>query len=1092
MSDQQQHASQSIKLKPIINYPREAQAGQTYLMSIDVQLASADAPWPYPDEEYPISFILNMQPYFRYEALNGEDRAGVVLHRFGGTYGPAHYLLTASKQPVSPGHISITFINRWGLPITYLELECEVRRGMTPYAQREETLERKESVAVIEERAEYPIKSAAREGRPNFDRIQAQLEQTGWVVQVFSDIDLSRHRGIAVAHLPNLPDDYLLFVDRQLAGIINVSAIGESLAGVEEEVPLKPLEGLLESWLKIPAKHTNYRMLPFVYRSTGVETRFTNDLEPEPRSRSVFTFHRPETLALWLEQGPPDVPVERNNLLRSRLRRMPPLSRVDLRECQYEAITNLERSFAENHSRALIQMATGSGKTYMAVSSIYRLIKFGNARRVLFLVDRTILAQQALQQFQQYVAPDTGRKFTELYNVQHLQNNRFDPASRVCITTIQRLYSLLTGQISNQEEEIFEEENHNQEQEPRVVSYHPTSPVEHFDIIFVDECHRSIYSEWRPVLEYFDAFLVGLTSTPDNRTFAFFSRNLVYAYNSAQAVADGINVDYDIYHIRTRITEHGSSIERDNMLYSRNKETRIRTYEQLSDDLVYEGRHLDLEIVSIDQIRTVITAYKDALFTELFPGRKEVPKTIIFAKNDSHADDIVQIVCEVFGKSNDFAQKITHRVTKMNPTEVIRRFRTDYNPRILVAVNMLLGLDIKPVEVLVFLRPVQSRALYEQMIGLGCHSILDEELRLVTPDAGSKTHFIVIDAVGVTDNLKTDNLPLERKRSLSLNDLMQEVANGNYEDDLLTSLAGRLGRLVKRVTPDNYEALTNLTGGTLQDLANGLLNAVSYDQQFARACELTGQDDPPISKIEEAALQLAKNATLPFALPELRDLILLLQRREKQIIDDVSLDVVISQGFDEERAHQEIANFRALMEQNKDQIALFELALKRPIDIFQNESQTTARAIQIPNLGLNRGDINRIWRAYQKLERSRVRGTETRRLLIDIISLIRYTTQREIDNNAILEPFSDTVNRRFATWLDQQQRTREQPFTSEQIRWRELIRDRIAADLHFTEQDFDLAPFISYGGRFAVHSLFGSDLPTILQELNEVLVQELP
>jgi type I restriction enzyme R subunit len=924
-------------------------------------------------------------------------------------------------------------------------------------------------------------------------KIDEKLKQAGWIIQNLDQLNVSAGQGIAVREFPLSMGraDYLLVVDGEAVGVVEAKKAGTTLSGIKEQSALyqgaQPLRPTPIRFLRTP--------LPFSYETTDVETYFTNDLETEALSRKVFHFHQPATMAKWLEKAPVRVFNEQNDLLRSLLRRMPSLPRADLRPCQYDAITNLERSFTENRSRALIQMATGSGKTYMAVSSIYRLIKHARARRVLFLVDRTNLARQTYNQFQQFLTPDSARKFTELYNVQRLQDNHIDGTPEVCITTIQRLYSILTSQPLDQEAEevsLFEKENdEEQEKQTRLVSYNPALPVEYFDVIFIDECHRSIYSEWRPALEYFDAFLVGLTATPENRAFAFFKRNLVYEYSQAQSVADSVNVDYDVYRLKTKITEQGSKVERGNVLPYRNKQTRERIYETLGDDLIYEGRHLDRDVMTPDQIRTVIRAYKDVLFTELFPGRSEVPKTLIFAKNDYHAEDIVGIVREEFGKGNDFAQKITYR-SGGKPEELINQFSHRYNPRIAVSVDMIsTGTDVKPLEVLLFMRPIKSRTLYEQMRGRGCRTIQDDEFNLITPSSGSKTRYILFDAIGVTEGLKSDNPPLERRPSVSTEDLMKQVANGNYGDATMLTLAGRLGRLVKYVTPDDYETLEKLTNGTLQELAEGLLTSLDYDAQLARAQQISGQEDPAASILEEAALQLAQEATQAFKSQELRDLILQLQRRENQAIDDISLDIVTNQGFNEEQARQDIVSFRARMEENKEKIDLFDLALSRPIGTSLTESiQSVARAIEIPTIGLNRNGIDRTWRAYQKLEAARVRGAGTRRLMTDIIALIRYTMQRETDESVILEPFQNTVNRRFAQWIAEQERLRQQAFSAEQHWWLDRIRDRIATDLQCEERDLDGGSGFDKGGRLGAANAFGSEqeLKAILRELNERLV----
>jgi type I restriction enzyme R subunit len=351
---------------------------------------------------------------------------------------------------------------------------------------------------------------------------------------------------------------------------------------------------------------------------------------------------------------------------------MPPLIVEGLRECQIHATRNLEQSFAEARPRALIQMATGSGKTFTAVSFVYRLIKHAGARRVLFLVDRNNLGRQTRTEFQQYVTPDDGRKFTEIYNIQHLSSNVLDPVSKVCISTIQRVYSMLKGEHELdpelEEQSLFDVSPAGT---PMEVSYNPQIPIETFDFIITDECHRSIYNLWRQVLEYFDAFLVGLTATPSKQTFGFFNQNLVMEYSHERAVADGVNVGYDVYRIDTDITKHGGKVEAGLYVDKRNKQTRALRWEQLDTDLEYQPTELDRDIVAKDQIRTVVRTFRDRLFTEIFPDRSEVPKTLIFAKDDSHAEDIVEIVREEFGQGNDFCKKITYKTEK--PEDLVER-----------------------------------------------------------------------------------------------------------------------------------------------------------------------------------------------------------------------------------------------------------------------------------------------------------------------------------------------------------------------------------------------------------------------------------
>ena len=543
MSIKEHNDLQSIKLKPIISYPREAQVGKSYLMSIDVELATSETPWPYPEEEYAISFILETRPFFSYEPLGGHEPS-IVLHRFGGTYGPAEYLLTAAREEVPKGTIGITFVNGWGIPIANMELECEVKQEVELDLQRELTITRKNRSllpqAASREEERQPalaskietVSAAERIVREAREHIETQLREAGWLLEDYASLNASSGQSVAVRNFIGLPDDYLLIVNGEQAGVIKVRRTGEPLAGIEEPVPPVPFSAPIPPQVH-QATLFPRSVLSFVYESTGIETRFTSYLDPEPRSRRVFTFHRPETLALWLSQAPPDVPSTSNDVLRSRLRRMPPVQRTGLRGYQVGAITNLEKSLAENRPRALIQMATGAGKTQTAVSSIYRLLKYGGARRVLYLVDRTNLAQQMLNQFRQYITPDTGRKFTELYHVQRLQDNKLDPSASACISTIQRLDSMLVLQPEIdrivEEGSSFEQEDLGEDDEPRAITYNPAIPIEYFDIIVIDECHRSIYGKWRPVIEYFDAFIIGITGILDNnRVRSFFNNNVVY------------------------------------------------------------------------------------------------------------------------------------------------------------------------------------------------------------------------------------------------------------------------------------------------------------------------------------------------------------------------------------------------------------------------------------------------------------------------------------------------------------------------------------------------------------------------------------
>ncbi len=907
-------------------------------------------------------------------------------------------------------------------------------------------------------------------------RIDGLLQNAGWQIQDYKNLNLGASLGVAVREVPleSGPTDYLLFVNRQAVGVIEAKAEGTTLSGVAEQS---------EGYIRGIPDHIPHvqEPLPFAYESTAIETFFRDLRDPDTRSRRIFAFHTPETLDEWLSQ---------KDTLRGRLRDIPSLIKEGLRDCQSVAIQNLEQSFVEARPKALIQMASGSGKTFTAVTFVYRLIKFANAKRILFLVDRNTLAKQTRMEFQKYVTPDDGRKFTELYNVQHLTSNTLDPVSRVCITTIQRLYSMLKG------EEEFDPELEEQslfdstlgQEKPKEVVYNPKIPIETFDFIVTDECHRSIYNLWSQVLDYFDAFIIGLTATPSKQTLGFFNQNLVMEYSHERAVADSVNVGYEVYRIKTEITEKGSKVDAGFWVDKRDKLTRERRWEQLDEDLEYTASHLDRSVVAEDQIRTVIRTFKENLFTEIFPGRKEVPKTLIFAKDDSHAEDIVHIVREEFGKGNDFCKKITYKTLGEKTDDLIAAFRNSYNPRIAVTVDMIsTGTDIRPLECLLFMRDVKSRVFFEQMKGRGSRTIDPTDINAVTPDAHSKTHFVIVDAVGVCESDKTDSRPLERKRSVPFDKLLLSLALGNRDVDTITSIAARMARLDRELDYKDKEEIKNAADGkTIKQLVNSLLDAVDPDKKIDKAKQLFGTEKPTEDQIKEAEIKLVNDACSPFDNAQLRNTIIDIKRRNEQTIDRVSKDVVTFSGYDvqaKERASKVVDTFKKFIEDNKDEFTALQIIYSKPYarrHVSYEEIKRLAETIERPPYNLS---PELLWQAYEQLAKSKVKGAGPQKLLTNIISLIRFA----VGEYEILEPFSDTVSRRFEEWLSTQEKSGTK-FTSEQKEWLAMIKDHIAASLSISMEDFEYAPFYEKGGPVKVYQLFGQQMNNILEELNGALV----
>jgi type I restriction enzyme, R subunit len=908
--------------------------------------------------------------------------------------------------------------------------------------------------------------------RLNIDRM---LSESGWVIQNMKELNPDASLGVAVREYPTDSGevDYALFINRQPVGIIEAK---------KEGVPLTKTEEQSERYATGELKYTiKQGSLPFVYESTGIETHFTDNRDPAPRAREVFSFHQPATVQEWLSQP---------TTLRKRLLSIPKLDTTGLRKCQERAIVNLEKSFEANRPRALVQMATGSGKTYTAITAGYRLLKFAKAKRILFLVDTKNLGEQAEQEFQAYTPNDDKRKFTELYGVQRLSSNFIDKSSQVCISTIQRMYSILKGE--NLDESVEQESPYEirwQNENPKDVCYNKQYPPEFFDIIIVDECHRSIYNLWKQVLDYFDAFLIGLTATPDYRTFGFFKENIVSEYTHEDAVADGVNVPYDVFTIETKITKQGSRIAAKEFVDFRSRLTRKKRWAQLDEEIEYGAQDLDKSVVNPSQIRQIIRKFKEKLPTEIFPGRKEVPKTLIFAKTDSHADDIIQIVREEFGEGNDFCRKVTYKAEE-DPKSTLQAFRTAYNPRIAVTVDMIAtGTDVKPIEVLLFMRDVRSRNYFEQMKGRGTRTFKADDLKKVTPSAsGNKTHFVIVDAVGVCKSVKTDSRALERKRNVPIKDLMLNVAMGNRDEDTVTSLANRLARLNTQITDKERQKFTELTGGKgITDIIHELFDAFNPDKNMERARKkhrLASSVEPAENQIAEAQIEMAFEASKVFEDPKLRDFVENARKAHEQIIDIVNLDKVISSGFDgqvKERAAKTVKEFKTYIAENRDVITALTIFYSQPYRRRELTYQMISDLCETIKQNKPRLAPFSVWHAYEQLEK--VTGQQPENELVALVSLIR----RVLEIDAALTPYDSVVNRNFQAWVMDLHKGNAPKFTEEQMQWLRMIKDHIATSMHMARDDFDFSPFAELGGLGKAWLVFGERLDKILDELNEKL-----
>ena len=906
------------------------------------------------------------------------------------------------------------------------------------------------------------------------DTIDAKLEQAGWRVQSKNRIDFNAGPGIAVREYQTDvgPADYVLFIDRTPVGVIEAKPEdwGQKITTVEEQSTGYADASL--KWLN------GAEPRPFVYESTGALTRFTDRRDPRPRSREAFSFHRPETIQEWLAQP---------GSLRTRLQGLPDLDPIGLRACQITAVERLEASFKDNYPRALMQMATGSGKTYTAITSIYRLLKHADAKRILFLVDTRNLGEQAEQEFMAYVPGDDNRKFAELYNVQRLTSAHVAQDSQVCVSTIQRMYSLLKEQEMDPAAEDINPAEIVRSREPMPVAYNARIPPEFFDFIVIDECHRSIYDVWRQVLEYFDASLIGLTATPDSRTYGFFRKNVVSEYSHEQAVADGVNVGNEVYVIDTERTQRGGRIEAGSHVEKRELLTRRKRWQNQDDDFTYGARDLDRAVVNPDQIRTVIRTFRDQ-WREIFPGRSEVPKTLIFAKTDSHADDIIQAVREEFGQGNEFCKKVTYRAEE-DPKSVLAQFRNDYHPRIAVTVDMIAtGTDVKPLECLIFMRDVRSRIYFEQMKGRGTRTLEHDDLRKVTPSAtAAKTHYVIVDAVGVTKSLKTASRPLITKPTVPLKDLAMGVMMGARDEDTMRSLAGRLARLDRQLDDAERQRIAEQAGGVaLAGIAGNLLAAIDPDRIDARAREIdrTPQDDEPApDAVDSARDELAADAARVFT-GDLIDLIESIRRDKEQTIDHESLDTVLRAewaGDAQENAQTLAQDFREYLEANRDRVEALAIFYSQP----HRRRELTYSMIRtvLSKLKRDRPLLAplRVWQAYALLDD--YRGRQPDKELAALVALIR----RVCGIDKTLSPYAETVRRNFQAWIMARHSGSGEKFDDQQMAWLRMIRDHVATSFHLDREDLDMAPFDAQGGLGRMYQLFGTRMSSVINELNQAL-----
>ena len=851
--------------------------------------------------------------------------------------------------------------------------------------------------------------------------IDRMFEEAGWKV-VDRDKYAPNMTAVAIKEglmVGNREADYLLFLNGKAVGVLEAKRIETDINSdiVQEQARLytRSCPKWCQAWFpNIP--------LPLAYVANSRDLMFYDTRKSNSEFEYCKKIHTPKEVKKLLS-------------LEDDYVGLPTLSPKGLRACQYEAITQLEQSFRNGENRALMVLATGAGKTYTACLAAYRMLAFTPTKRILFLVDRNNLGKQAETEFGTFRLTENGDPFNTIFTVNRLKSSSVLTDSNVVISTIQRLFSLLKG------DEITDNDEDDEEIEDKEIMLpeNPNLLSDFFDMIIIDECHRSIYGNWQKVLNYFSkAKLIGLTATPIPETKAFFNGNIIVNYTLEKSIVDGVNVDCRVYRIKTQATENGGAIlEGDKVKRETCYTGQVQTISN-QETKNYTREELNRSIINPAQIKLILETYRDAVYTELFtdpqrePNMDYLPKTLIFALNENHATNIVQIAKEVFGHNdNCFVQKITYSAGDSN--ELIRQFRNDKDFRIAVTCTLVAtGTDIKPLEVVMFMRDVASEPLYIQMKGRGVRTIGDEQLRNVTPNAYSKDCFFLVDAVGVTEHEKVITSPSEGATSklMSLKELLEKITHGNVSDDYLRLLASRLSRISHKCEEKDREKFISLAHISMMDIASNIFDALEQGSlpEYVNVNES--------NTIRKALVHNIANE------PDAREFLLILNAGFIETLMPGE-DMLISKGFSQEEAQATTSAFEAYCEEHKDEIEALRI-------IYNNQGEPLTYAIlkDLENklkFANSKFNTSLLWNSYAIINPPMVKHSSTKEekeALTNIIQLVRYAFHQI----GRLESLYPSANQRFNLWCGQNQR----PLTEEQIGVMQQVFSYIASNGYCT------------------------------------------
>ena len=847
------------------------------------------------------------------------------------------------------------------------------------------------------------------------EKIDKQLMCAGWDVVSRNEYVPNTTSAVKEALMKgNTESDYLLFIDNKAIAVVEAKREENPLAD-DVEIQAEGYARNPQNWYGLWFPN----LIPLVYLANGKKIYYKNLLEPESDYIEL--------------KGGMDSPKKMLKMIgkTSDFGALPKLDKKGLRDCQYRAEIEFEESIKQGKKKALAVLATGSGKTYLACLASYRLLNYTPVKRILFLVDRNNLARQTESEFSKFDRTENRQEMSSIYAIKRLKKDN-DIKADIVISTIQKLYAVLTGNpILSEEKEDAEDEKNTLIEErkyakPIQLGDNLTLPPDYFQLIIVDECHRSIYGKWKSVLNYFSsACVLGLTATPTPEAYAFFNNNIVENYTYDDSVIDGVNVPVRMYRIETEVTKHGGSIKAGSKVTETVRKTGDKSVYEVEDNINYDQKDLDRSVVNPNQIKTVLEVYKKSIYEELYPERDKkweyIPKTLIFAKDENHATEIVEIAKNVFGSEFEggvvpehFVQKITYTAEDSNA--LIRDFRMEKDFRIAVTVTLVAtGTDIKPLEVVIFMNDVHSDVLYTQMKGRGCRVIEDDRFHEVTPNTDTKDCYYVVDAVGVADSVKV--IPVlnstSKIRILALDKLLEHLAHNELSDENLLLLKDYCSSINSR-----YEK-SSLFGRHLDEFISKFGFApkmIAFNIKNAYESHVL----PPYTSPSEDNTE---------RMNLIRDLICNVPARKKLIemktgyfvTTEDDPDELIYAGFSEETAKSFIENFEKYLDDNKDSIEALRI-------IYNSENVLITHNMLIDLrdrlLSENRQyDVYQIWKNYKIIDEiGNVDELDTKsnvKILTNLIQIVRFAFGKNPKLTSLVKGYAQ----RFSLYCGQEQRS---------------------------------------------------------------------